>query len=390
MIIRLSCILSLLVLCSCSPPPPNPRLPDSFYVWQRAWTPAVQRAVSEADEPLLPLLAEFADARSVTTVNWHDESLTGKSVPPVLRIRAAALGDAELLPALLSRFDHPTRIQIDLDCPERRLGEYRALMLALRDAWPKAELSATVLPSHLGARGFSKFAASVDYYVLQVHGLEVPQTIDDPVSLLDPAIANSAIRRAERIGQRYRVALPCYAYELNFDRKSGRFLSLNSEIEPARGPDVRRRVLRAEFADLARLVRELRNAPVCEGIIWFRLPVAGDRLTLPRDTVAILAAGEQPQVGCELRTETVNGTLRLTARNTGMLGAGTLQEDLNWPGRPGDHDLLNGFRAEGRPGLLPAQVLGPIPAPGVWVQVGWFRPDDGKLPEGSCRWHAAP
>ena len=76
-----------------------------------------------------------------------------------------------------------SEIQIDYDCPESKLDDYRALLPLLRKAAAPLPLTFTALPSWMGQRrAFGKLIAAADGYVLQVHSLAPPQQSDGTTS----------------------------------------------------------------------------------------------------------------------------------------------------------------------------------------------------------------
>lgn len=328
---------------------------------------------------------------------WQDFRKTAH-LTPVIRVDVTALSSPELRSSLddvLSQLPDRIRrdivgIQFDVDCPERRLDEYRELLAwARRRIPPMVQLSATALPCHLQRESFRPVADQVDYFVLQVHGLEVPQSVMDDVSLMNPRVARAAIRAADGLDKPYLVALPCYAYELHFDRASGAFLGLLAEgpnpAEESRDKSCRR-ILSASPADVAALVREMRNRvahPLCQGIVWFRLPVLGDRLCWDRDTVDHLRNATIPRIEVvPVWRLAPSGAWELSLKNRGVMGGGTADVTLSWKDRRGDADVIGDYSTiDAMPGLLPEAVTGPLPYPGELRKLGWFRPAKEQDPE---------
>jgi hypothetical protein len=135
--------------------------------------------------------------------------------------------------------------------------------------------------------------------------VERPGGPDAPLVLCDTAAARRAIERAARLGRPFQVALPTYGYLVAFDGR-GRLLGLSAEgPAPAWPEDVRVREMCADPAAMAELVASLvADRPAClEGIIWYRLPVAGDTLNWSWPTLAAVMAGRAPR-----------GVLRAVAR----------------------------------------------------------------------------
>ena len=79
-----------------------------------------------------------------------------------------------------------------------------------------------------------------------------------------------------------------YGYLIAFDAQ-GKFIGLSAEGPAAAWPeDVRTREVRAEPAAMVELVREwtARRPEAMLGVIWYRLPVEGERLNWPWRTLA--------------------------------------------------------------------------------------------------------
>lgn len=343
---------------------------DAFYVWQQQWSSRVVAAVTNEPATDIYFLATVVPAKGESTlveVPWAALEASGHRFVPVIRVPLNAFGrDDELLRIAdkLKRFDE---IQIDLDCPESRLMEYAGMLTRLRPQLPQEKLSITALPAHLGNPAFSEVAAAVDEYTLQVHGLEVPKQISDSAELMNHRVALRAIGRADTLGRSCRVALPCYAYELNFDPETGRFLYLTAE-RPARRGDTQKRRIAASPADLIELQQ---HSP---RVIWFRLPVEGDRLCLPRAALSEIQSGRAPADGIGIDVTRVSDTtLELTLSNTNVIHAVEAEMSLEWNAPRGAFDLYDGSACpDCVPGQLPTRLTTAIPPPGQSVRIGWF------------------
>lgn len=359
---------------------------DEFYVWQQQWSPAVVSAVlNEAPTTLYPLLTVVpAQGKSrLTKIPWKQLAETQHRIVPVIRVPVKAFQRADISEEL-SRITaqliqsvsgcHLDEIQLDIDCPERRLTDYKKLIDSYRSRWPSLRLSITALPCHLNNPSFIQVAEAADLFVLQVHGLDAPDHISMPATLLDLKIARRAIQQAETLQHPYLIALPCYAYELNFSPESGRFLFLTAEQPAVRKETLRKRIA-AGPADLLNLQNQIHSLRFNKGIIWFRLPVEGDRLCLTRPDLAMLQNGELPTSKLTVNIETLSPTtLEIEVKNEGIIHATQAILDLNWPTAAGSYDLYRDMTpAPSNPGDLPQQITLPVPAPGQTVRVGWFQ-----------------
>lgn len=330
---------------SCRPAPPASSAPlaQSAYVWQRVHSPAVAAAVT-AHAPdfsrFVVLAAEIdwrGDTPVVTRVALDYAALAGApSFGLALRIRGyrgsfsstapaartlVAAARSLLAEARAAGLD-PAELQIDFDAGVRQLRDYRAWLQALRNAHLGTELTFTALPSWLAHfDDFAALARTADGFVLQVHSLTRPAAATaDPTALCDPAAARSAVRRAGRIGIPFRVALPTYGYALAYNA-DGKFAGLAAEGPAPDWPSsFTVRELRADPASLAALVTDWRKSHprALTGIIWYRLPVAGDRRNWRWPTLHAVMTGRAPAANLRLEAHSsAGGLVELTATNTG-------------------------------------------------------------------------
>ena len=331
------------------------------YVWQRDVSPAVldaaRAAVAEGRE-LFALAGEFDRApdgslRELTPPDAPPWDFGGGApagvigAPPataVFRVRIGALDEpATAASALAARTAAlgATRLQLDVDAPERRLSDYASLAAAVRTNLPPgATLSLTLLPCHLAhPDAVRAVLASADYGVLQLHGIDPPRALDTPWQLMDPATVRTALDRARALGLPFRVALPAYAYVLQF-APDGAFRRLWAEGFPgveALPPGDTIRLAAPDLPLLASLLADPDTPPV----LWFRLPVpGGDRWCLDAEP---LPAG--------------NG-FRLYAAFLHHIPLDPATVPLRWrdTSLAGEWIPLGGCTADAPPGRLPAAV----------------------------------
>ncbi len=313
---RLALFLSLLFALACRHPHAAGPLRQEAYVWQRSWSPAVREAMRQASgiSGFVVLAAEVDLRRGsprVTRVPL-DGSLKGKPVGAALRVTtfpsrfADEPGIVQLLQRLTGDLAAEARakgialseIQIDYDCPESKLDDYRGLFPALRKAAAPIPVTLTALPSWMRQRrAFARLIAAADGYVLQVHSLAPPTNPRQEIPLLKPGEARDWIAEAARFGRPFRVALPTYSYLAAFDRQ-GKLIGLSAEgplLSWPRGIAVR--AARSDPAMMAGLVQDwIGNRPrELAGILWYRLPVAGDRLNWTLPTLRAVMAGRTPR-----------------------------------------------------------------------------------------------
>jgi hypothetical protein len=381
-----------------------------LYVWQRQNGPDVTAALDEF-RPLADgfhvLVAEVAwpgggrppailrPPRDYARLAGLNRSIglvlrVGPYAGPFASDDAAAKALVELARSLLAEARAarltPSELQIDFDCAESKLDGYRSWLEALRTATGGVPLVFTALPVWLRHESaFDALARAADGFVLQVHSLEKPASPDATFTLCDPERTRAWAAQASRFGVPFRLALPTYGYLVAFD-KTGRFFALAAEgARPDWLARTHVRVVRADAVAMATLARTLSaNPPAhCTGIIWFRLPVAGDRLNWDARTLDTVFRGEIPSARLVLDvTWPEEGLVEITVANTGETTEPLpVRIDIKWPKplQPIGSDGLGGFRLDvrGAEGQAVLVNVGAPPdallAPGRRVKVAWFR-----------------
>jgi len=410
--IRRIAVVAILAMTIARMLPGAPRaggsLEHSAFVWQRDWSPAVQSAITRHKRNFASLVPLAAEVRFTPTgpeaflvpLDW--QSLQSLPHPLEIALRIGPYRDTgptshqragQFLAGLAASIQATaagngvlvSEIQLDFDCPESRLDDYRIWLQTIQSAVPRTRVTVTALPSWLDRSSCARLARAAGGYVLQVHSLSKPDDDDSPITLCDPAAARRAVETAGRIGVPFRVALPTYGYLTAFDA-NGKFLGLSAE-----GPDVRwppfartKRVM-ADPDELAALVRDwTRDRPAClRGLLWYRLPVDGDRLNWSWPTLAAVIRGQSPAARLETRLETPRpGLVEITLTNTGNRAA-TLASGvrIRWTdARLVAGDGWRGFQLI-RNGADSAQLQPPADsirsplAPEQSVRIGWLRLD---------------
>lgn len=401
----LALAVSVAILCAAgywwlAPRRPLPPLPQSAYVWQRAWTPAVERAVTEraSDFGAFYVLAgEVYAAEGGFTcggvpVSWDVLAKSGAPLWPTLRMNSEIARALREQPQAIAAFITDSLraildaarganagiagVQLDLDCPSEALRLYAAMIEAIRPDLAGTRLSVTALPTWLSCRDFAAVAGAVDHFTLQVHGLEKPDNQADRVSLCEMERVPEWLRLAEAFHRPFSLALATYGYRLYFD-DSGEFTGLGAEGSPGFGAGQESRLLAADPVATARLVRELnaaRPAHLCE-ITWFRLPVEGDTLNWPWPTLDAVMAGRTPEYHATAEVRRVRPDLyEVWARSAQDAPPGlSLRIPLEWNAATvRAHDCFGGFRVEGADPGAPDWLVGPVPYVGPDILVAWF------------------
>lgn len=293
-------------------------LSSEVYLWQRVHTAAVSEAVKTRGPDFASVVVLAAqitwngDVPAVQIVDLDRPALaalnaSGTGIGLALRITefsgsfagksATDLSDlAEHLIETTSPHFPVRELQLDFDCPTRRLEDYRLWVEALKTRL-SCPITITALPTWLTSRAFAPLARSTDGFVLQVHSLEKPRGFDQPATLCDADQARAAVVAAGRLGVPYRVALPTYGYTAAFN-SSDRFIGLSAEgPSPTWPKDVRTREIRSDPATIAQLVSELRvsHPASLTGLIYYRLPIATDQLNWAYPTLGAVMRGKTPR-----------------------------------------------------------------------------------------------
>jgi hypothetical protein len=303
-------------------------LPQQAYVWQRTWNGPVQAAIGAQATNFARLILLHAEMQwvqgganpspRVVRVPIDFEALPRRGPPVGLALRVGpypgpfAQHDAmarrltDLAESLVTEARTngvvPLELQIDFDCAESKLEGYRQWVTALRRRVGPLPVVITVLPAWLRQKAFRELAGACDGYVLQVHSLARPQRVETPFTLCDPVKARAAVSQASRLGFPFRIALPTYGYWVGFD-SNGDFIGLSAEGSSRRWPaGTQLREVNANPRELAGLVGEwLRKPPpFCQGLIWYRLPVAQENLNWPFATLSMVMSGRSPTVRLRL------------------------------------------------------------------------------------------
>ena len=344
-------------------------MPHQVYVWQRAWTPPVCEAVAEHGsnfQETVILAAEVTwrnKAPQVTRVGIDFSTLTNLHRPIGLALRVGpftGLGTNQAAVDFLAGLAatvaaearknqaNPVELQIDFDCATAKMDDYRAWLTVVQQRLAPLPVTITALPSWLDSPAFARLAAMATNYVLQVHSLEKPTSIDASFSLCDPVAAERAVAKAGKIGVPFRVALPTYAYIVAFNAE-GKFVGLSADGPRSDWPKgTQLREMSADPLALSKLVLSWNtNHPAAmRGFIWFRLPVAVDNLNWRWPTLGAIISGREPQEKFRATTRRVEpGLVEISLENTGELDISSrLAIEVSWTNaRLVAGDALRGF-----------------------------------------------
>jgi hypothetical protein len=357
------------------------------YIWQRAWDESVRIAIEQSHTNLTGYIALAAEVSfrtgqpEITRIALHD-----CGAPVALALRVGPLGTntapanllADLAGTLVAGFS-ARELQIDFDCAESKLDDYRAWVEVVRRRVAPVPVTITTLPVWLRhPEEFRRLVAATDGFVLQVHSLERPANAAAPLTLCDPDAARQAVATAAKFGKPFRVALPTYGYVVGFNA-AGKFLGISAEGPSLTWPvGSTLREVRADPAALATLVREWSAKPVTNltGIIWYRLPTEKDRLNWHWPTLAAVMAGRAPLPALAVETRRPEaGLVELELVNRGEADtSGNAVVTARWRGATLlACDALAGFDKSGS-GTNETRFMGnPRLAPGQRRTIGWLR-----------------
>jgi len=359
-------------------------LPHQAYVWQRAWTPQVGTALEQTADLFAGyrVLVAEADAHGrllQANINWAALDRTRRPITLVIRIdgqlrSGTSAAMVARIGALASawRGHRVTGLEIDHDCGTARLESYARFLRDLRKVpGVPARLSITALPTWLTSPVFDKVAAAVDELVLQVHAVQAPSA-----GLFDARSArawvNSLVRHRPKD---FWIAVPDYGTRI-VRAENGSLLAVESE-EPRLIGGVSATELIATPVEVSAFIQDLQHAPPpgLSGIVWFRLPVAGDRRMWSLSTLRNVIRG-QP----------LSGRLDVVARPAGVAGVVnvvlTNESDTDLP-LPGAVELpapcrladgVNGYALDGSGRNISLRRLQNALLPAHHEQViGWAR-----------------
>lgn len=376
----LAALFALLGACS---PVDAPPLDQQLYVWQRQWTAAHDEALAHTRDDfstlrVLALQAFPGDGWRRARVEGALLKRDGRPLIAVIRLdgQLPALDSQDItahIQQLLADWQalglNVTGVEIDHDAGNARLAGYGAFLQGLRASLPpRLKLSITALPAWLASPDLPALLHSVDSSVLQVHAVSRPE-----LGLFDPAQAKTWAASWSRVTDKpFYLALPAYGVGL---LTSGSGAPLVESEVPLERPGQRRELM-ADPVQLAALAAQLRQAPPAHlaGLIWFRLPLAGDRRAWSLATLRAVARGDALHSPLQLHLSERAGLYDIRLGNDGNLDS-PLPERLELAvGECEAVDALAGYAVQRNPGQLVFTRLqqGRLPA-GALRAIGWAR-----------------
>ncbi|MBL0844038.1 DUF3142 domain-containing protein [Pseudomonas mediterranea] len=379
---RTSLALVALLLQGCEQPPAAP-LEQQLYVWQRQWTPAHETALrqSRQDFSSLRVLALQAFPGAGWSRARIDPALLkadGRALIAVIRLdgQLGTLNQDEVIAQIQQVLNDwqaqgltPVGVEIDHDAGNARLPAYGTFLNRLRQILPATlRLSITALPAWLDSPALPGLLETVDSSVLQVHAVSNPRQ-----GLFDPQQARRWAERWSKVTTRpFYLALPAYGVAL-LTLESG-VPVVESEVPIDRAGE--RRELLADPQQVAGLAADLRAEPPehLAGLIWFRLPLAGDRRAWSLTTLGAVARGDKLDSSLVLTLEEEGGLYDIRLVNRGNLDSPWPQRVTLAVGACDGIDALAGYTLQQTPGLLTfTRIQEGRLAAGAQRAMGWAR-----------------
>lgn len=389
--VRCALSLAALLLSACQPQDAPP-LDQQLYVWQRQWTDAHDDALAQSrgDFSTLRVLA----LQTYPQAGWRRTRINpallkndGRPLIAVIRLdgQLKTVDQTEAtaqIQSVVAEWQAQgltlAGVEIDHDAGTARLPAYREFLAGLRNVLPATlKLSITALPAWLDSPELPGLLAVVDSSVLQVHAVSSPAH-----GLFDPAQAKQWAGRWSRITAKpFYLALPAYGIALL--PGDGGAPIVESEVPIERVSQ--RRELLADPQQLSKLASQLRAEPPphLAGLIWFRLPLKGDRRAWSLATLRAVARGDRLTSQLDLNLSSHDGLYDIAVSNRGNLDAG-LPERVTLAVTECDAvDALNGYTVQQTPGQLSFTRLkdGRLPAEAERT-LGWARCT--KIDQGSA------
>jgi hypothetical protein len=382
-------------------------MPQRGYLWQRDWTPATEKAFAEAERRLDGVIILGGEVIwdgttphfSKASIHWDVVASSKKSI--ALALRVAPFNGRFETDAATSHFiretaksllveasEHGVRIsefQIDFDCAQKKLADYRALLHSLGEVVRPLSFSITALPAWLDEPEFANLQNEIDSYVLQVHSVPAIRKNENAV-LCDPETAKKWVKKAARLGRPFSVALPTYRCLGGYD-ENGKLLGVAMDsIQPAWPRGTRVLEIGANAEQMAQLLGQWKRArpPSLRELIWYRVPTETDARNWHWPTLAAVMEGRPPKHKLQLASEGENpidlvllddgeadeqfaGEITVDWDDSGLVSSDALP---GWTLRVEDHRVVFAIAGENALRL----------SPGERRAIGWLRYDRSTKP----------
>ena len=380
--IRWLLVLVAAVLAGCDQSAPWQR---DVYVWQRVWTPAVVDAVEQASPHvdrfrILTAQWRVGDAPVVVDLVPGREAFAGQQLVPVVRLDGTRLAIAPkdvaaMLDEQIAMFEAAgamvISVKIDHDAATAAVGDYADWLARLRAELPDdLALWITTLPDWRHSPDIAQLLNGVDAYTLQVHAVT-----DNGAKLMDTELALDWVQAFDQLSRTdFYAALPNYQLRAGLD-ESGERVFLEGEAEVAATAAIERSLFVAP-GELAEWISRLSlNTPrSMAGLVWFRLPVAGDRNNIGLQTLNALLNGDPLSADVRVLASRISedsSNFDLWVANHGPHDGG-VPSHIYLPSACLSGAGVNGFDYLSRPARLVVDHPGLLRA-GKRLVVGWVR-----------------
>ncbi|UML95706.1 DUF3142 domain-containing protein [Shewanella xiamenensis] len=368
-------------------------LTQEVYVWQRQWRDANQSALVESQNTFngVRILALQAHPKPNGADIWFEVQvnhtwLQADPRPKVAVIRLdgqlTRLNNHEVIQKILALIQdwqakgtNLAGIEIDHDSASSKLAAYNAFLRELKSQLPHSlKLSITSLPAWMSSSEFPPLFDNIDELVLQIHSVSDPR-----LGLFDATQGWQWVEQLSRLAKvPYLIALPSYGSAV-YSTAAG--YRVESEVpmqmplaDTASSQHIARHELMADPLVLQSFVKKLHTFadPKLKGMIWFRLPLEGDKRVWPLSTLIAVAQQQPlaPQIELEILSQANTGSAQHEAPESRLfqlvlVNKGNLAGKL--PGKlPGQlslaaqacsgYDAQNGYQAKLTQGILVWQL----------------------------------
>ena len=265
-------------------------------------------------------------------------------------------------------------IQIDYDCPSKKLAGYKKLLKVINRHFFKSEISITALPDWLDYNEFTELAGYCDYYVMQLHSFDIPKNNAELNITPEIEQVKKYIKLCLKVKIPFFVALPTYGYEVNYN-DSYAVTALRAEnTNFGQYRYFKKKIVAANIEKTLQIKKYLENLKIklLKGIIWFRLPVENDIFNWSLKTFSAVMENCLTKSDCKIILEkSKDGAIGVFIENAGE--ANSFTENicgLNLKNsRIESFDLKKGFYLTSSNSLL---ISKPILA-GQRIYAGWIR-----------------
>lgn len=297
-------------------------LSQEVYIWQRQWRPANQTALVQSQGIFqgLRILALQAHPKPNGADIWFEVAvnhawLQADPRPKIAVVRLDGqfihLNDEEVINKITqvlanwqAKGTHIAGVEIDHDSASSKLPAYHYFLKKLKAQLPaELKLSITALPAWLSSADFPALFSSIDELVLQIHSVSDPR-----LGLFDAEQGWQWVQQLSKISAvPYLIALPAYGSAV-ISTASGYKVESETPLRDQRQSANAVQELMADPQMLQAFVQKLQNQTdeKLKGIIWFRLPLEGDKRVWPLST--LIAVAQQgvltPNIELEIRGKT--------------------------------------------------------------------------------------